>query len=35
MVIDFLENYEPEPLPKDVQQKMKEIIAAADSKLNK
>ncbi len=34
-VIDILENYEPEPLPKDVQQKMKDIIAAAESKLNK
>ncbi len=34
-VIDILENYEPEPLPKDVQQKIKDIIADAESKLNK
>ncbi len=34
-VIDILENYEPEPLPKDVQQKMKDIIANAEAQLNK
>lgn len=34
-VIDILENYEPEPLPKKVQQKIKDIIADAESKLNK
>ena len=34
-VIDILDNYEPEPLPKDVQQKIKDIIANAESKLNK
>ncbi len=34
-VIDILENYEPEPLPKNVQQKIKDIISNAESKLNK
>ena len=34
-VIDILENYEPEPLPKEVQQKMKDIIANAEAQLNK
>ncbi len=34
-VIDILENYEPEPLPKDVQQKITDIINKAESKLNK
>lgn len=34
-VIDILENYEPEPLPKDVQQKIQDIIDNAESKLNK
>ena len=33
-VIDILENYEPEPLPKDVQQKMREIIQRAEAKLD-
>jgi len=32
-VIDILENYEPEPLPRDVQQKMKEIIERAERKI--
>lgn len=34
-VIDILDHYEPDPLPGDAQQKMKEIIAAAESKLNR
>ncbi len=34
-VIDILENYEPDPLPKKVQQKIKDIIADAESKLNR
>jgi len=34
-VIDILENYEPEPLPKGVQEKISDIIAKAESKLNK
>ncbi len=32
-VIDILENYKPEPLPKDVQQKLNEIVKRAESKL--
>ncbi len=32
-VIDILENYEPDPLPKDVQLKIKEIIQRAEAKL--
>ena len=32
-VIDILENHEPDPLPKDVQQKMKDIIQRAENKL--
>jgi len=32
-VIDILENYEPEPLPQGVRQKMKEIIARAEKKI--
>ena len=34
-VIDILENYEPEPLPKGVQEKISDIIAKAESKLSK
>lgn len=33
-VIDILENYEPEPLSQDVQQKIKEIINRAEAKLH-
>ncbi len=32
-VIDILENYEPVPLPKDVQQKMRDIIERAEAKI--
>ncbi len=32
-VKDILENYEPEPLPKDVQKKLKEIIERAEKKI--
>jgi trimethylamine:corrinoid methyltransferase-like protein len=31
-VIDLLENYEPEPLPEDVLEEVKEIIAQADER---
>jgi trimethylamine--corrinoid protein Co-methyltransferase len=34
-VIDILENYEPEPLPKDVQKKISDIIERAESKILK
>src|SRR6056297_2890302 len=33
-VIDILENYEPEPLPKDVQKKLQDIVDRAESKLD-
>jgi trimethylamine---corrinoid protein Co-methyltransferase len=32
-VIDILDHYEPEPLPKDFQQKFKDIIARAEAKI--
>ena len=33
-VIDILENYEPEPLPKDVEKKLQDIVDRAESKLD-
>jgi trimethylamine---corrinoid protein Co-methyltransferase len=32
-VIDILDNYQPEPLPKDIQQKFTDIIARAEAKI--
>ena len=32
-VKDILENYEPEPLPKDVQKRLREIVERAESKI--
>lgn len=33
-VIDILDNYEPEPLPKDIQQKMRDIITDAEKQID-
>jgi len=33
-VKDILENYEPEPLPKDIQQKLQDVVDEAESKLD-
>lgn len=33
-VLDILENYQPEPLPKDVQKKLQDIVDRAESKLD-
>jgi len=33
-VKDIIENYEPEPLPKDIQKKIRAVVERAESKLN-